>query len=94
MKKITSAFAILLVLYLGVYVVLSANGEYETTSFFKGEVKWQPKWVKHRRVKPFRKDPVTEANFGGYLFLPLIYVDRVVWHRDKNLGDHLIDGGH
>jgi hypothetical protein len=93
MKKITGALAILLVVYLGVYILLSANGEYETTNLFKGQVKWQPKGVKFRRVKPFRKDPVIEANFGGYLFLPLICIDRTVWHRDKTLGDHWIDGG-
>ena len=76
MKKLLGVMAVLLVLYLGLYAILTVNGEYETTNVLKGKVEWQPAGCSLRRAKPWGEEERWEGDFGGYSFFPLIYVDR------------------
>ena len=86
-KKILDRISlVILVAYIGSYLVLTIFGEYRgpvasgrTKLFDWGwsaldSYIWQPKYLMLKR---------NNYNVGGLVYSPLILLDRMVWHRDK-----------
>ena len=97
-KKIIGATLIgILVLYIGLYIVLSASGEYELTT--SGEHrplglppipdtrKWVPANVDCQMYKgPKGNLEVRSLNLLGAVYAPLVWIDRSFVHETKGLG--------
>ena len=85
MKK-TLAWIIPAVLgaYLIIYLTLTLNGEYRA-SIFQGKSVWHPQALVLKKSKTLGGDSKVEGNAGGFIFLPLILLDRAVWHRDSGM---------
>ena len=83
---VAAAFAV----YLGSYAILSATGEYVPatsgeTRWFNGlgvtDIRiWQPRFCHWHRWKSASGEMTFDANPGGYLYLPLILIDRAILH--------------
>ena len=95
-KKIINKYrlpTIILVGYLAIYFVNSISGSYAISPTGKinysfgmsvmDRVQWDPEFgcIRLTGSQSFFADPL------GLLFLPLIVVDRLVWHRDINYFD-------
>ena len=97
LKAFLSAFLICLIFYVGVYIVLSCLGGYYFNQ--SGKVRyhsiglavsdistWTPKgcWFQYR-FKNTRGEYVSRGNELGYLFAPLIMLDRRFFHPTEVL---------
>lgn len=97
LKEILLVLLICLVLYVGVYIVLSCLGSYYFNQ--SGELRysgillavsdistWNPKgcWFQYR-FKNTRGEYVSRSNDLGYLFAPLIMLDRRFFHPTEVL---------
>jgi len=90
--------AIIGALYLSIYVILSLNGQYQprpTGKFrmnggaglaYMDAMTWEPKWLVLYKWAGVDRKNNTDANTGGYIFYPLIYLDRLYWHETKIMG--------
>ncbi|MGF1678963.1 MAG: hypothetical protein ACFCUX_07195 [Candidatus Methylacidiphilales bacterium] len=87
---------LIVLVYLGVYLFLTLNGEYAVGS--SGNVKvpllevgvpdrreWQPQDTRLKFYKDSEGNWTASGNTPGYIFAPLILIDRLVWHRHKGL---------
>lgn len=81
MRRLLAVLALLLALYVGTYAVLSWHGRY--VSFVRVRV-WQPYGVEYAMTMQGLGFTV-QLNPLGYVFLPMIWLDRQVWHRDRGL---------
>ena len=72
-----------------VYVVLSAQGEYEIINHGGRDWRreWHPKWVLTRRVS-FVGRPEADFTWIGYAYWPCRLTDSLVWHRTQLLEDY------
>ena len=89
--------SILLAVYVGIYIALSAAGEYRPT--FSGKRRytfglavmdrsiWQPNGLRWERYKSIKGQSDTRGNVPGYLFSPLIVMDRALWHPTNDYFD-------
>jgi hypothetical protein len=81
---------VLFVSYIGIYLALSAAGEYRPSRsgklrWFGGwavtdRMLWKPKGLEWERYLNVRCESATRGNLQGYFFAPLIIVDRTYWH--------------
>ncbi|OVE80624.1 hypothetical protein BVY04_05410 [bacterium M21] len=95
-----SLFGILAV-YVVIYILISLGGKHKPAATrslgFPTKYVWQPAGTTLEfRKSTFGGDPELHANALGYAFLPLIWMDRIAWHRDKNflegIGGDIKDG--
>lgn len=80
--------------YLGIYAAMSASGEYRPSPCGKirhssglavmDRTLWQPKGMYFVRRLDVQGRSKTDADLGGYIFAPLIVVDRANWHPTIN----------
>ncbi|WP_339685643.1 hypothetical protein [Gimesia maris] len=96
-KDLLSAFLICLIFYVSVYIVLSCLGGYDFNQ--SGKVRyhssglavsdistWTPKGCRFQyRFKNTRGEYVSRGNEPGYLFAPLIMLDRRFFHPNEVL---------
>jgi hypothetical protein len=78
-SKIALAFlGCILAIYVGSYVYLSAQGQYGPeylVSLIDGpEYNWEPKGFHNH-------EGARRWNRRTYFYLPLLYLDRAIWHR-------------
>lgn len=100
-RRLLSCVLAALVLYLGIYVLLSLNGRYEwnqsgrlrysggLSMAITDEVRWQPAlllWEPYRSIDGSKK---IRANLGGWIFAPLILLDQRWWHASRVLFEAL-----
>jgi hypothetical protein len=100
-KRFYMAIAVLAA-YIGIYVALSLQGQYYWHARgdlrFKDNdgspgfslydtVVWLPKYLDFRSTRLPSGEKHTFWNIGGIIFLPLILLDRAVWHRTTDLID-------
>ena len=82
--------------YVGAYVPLSCSGAYRVDmsgrqrwssglALMDAEF-WQPKWMYFRTYTDVRGDAVSSGNLLGWLYSPLIMIDRAWVHED-----HVVD---
>ena len=85
-KRLDQFMIVFLILYFASYVLLSAFGSYDSRPDRSGKTKlfewgwsvpdiqiWQPKFLMLRS---------NNWNYGGLAYVPLIWLDRKVWHRN------------
>ena len=96
--KLSGLTTILLLLYLGIYAALSYNGQYDVAASGKSKVpliglnlpdekQWSPKGLRLSVTKDQSGDWVWAGNTGGYVFSPLILLDRKFWHPTEGILD-------
>lgn len=96
MLKLTPLFALILLLYVGTYIALSFTGGYRVASTGNARIpllsvsipdsqQWQPKYLELEVMKTGSGSWTTNGNLGGYIFSPLILIDRKLWHPNKEL---------
>lgn len=90
---------IIMSVYAQTYVILSFLGDrqQEITGAFRLAYKgyplpagpdalvWQPRFIYFNVRNSFDGSTVVESNFLGYMFAPLIYIDRWLFHKSKAL---------
>lgn len=95
-KRLAIALAALPVVYVGSYVALAAGGAWtwsqtgkrrpSPTALSVADVqRWQPRWA---RWEPFRDvygQDTSRGNALGYVYSPLIRLDRAWLHADREL---------
>lgn len=81
--------------YIGVYIVLTANGSWALSQ--TGNVRygfglaasdvqhWSPVGVRWERFRTITGETSSRANVLGYLFSPLIRLDRAWLHPDREV---------
>lgn len=85
MKKAVAWFIpTVLAAYVIIYLILTLTGEYRA-SLFKAKSIWYPKTLVLKKSKSLGGDSKLEGNTGGFIYLPLILIDRTVWHRDSGV---------
>tara|TARA_R110002049_G_scaffold201707_1_gene372427 strand:- start:800 stop:1138 length:339 start_codon:yes stop_codon:yes gene_type:complete len=97
LKELLWSLPILLVLYVGVYITLSCLGGYYFNQSGKVRYRsmglavsdistWTPKGCRFQyRFKNTRGEYVSRGNEPGYLFAPLIMLDRRFFHPTEVL---------
>jgi hypothetical protein len=96
-------FAVLVLIYVGTYALLSLNGSYVSSQ--TGDVRlanggpvindvqvWRPKFVRLRIFLNERGEIEREANFLGWFFYPLELMDRRHWHLSRHPFLELLKG--
>jgi hypothetical protein len=81
--------------YLGSYAVLSANGNwnwsqtgnkrYASGLAVSDVERWHPAYARWERYTSVDGSARSRGNIIGYIFSPLIRLDRAFWHPDKSL---------
>jgi hypothetical protein len=76
--------------YVGPYVFLSAAGKYWPSPSGKlrydfglavtDRALWEPKGMYLSRRQTIRGETITQGNFWGYFYEPMILLDRAYWH--------------
>lgn len=89
------AGGILLLVYVGSYVALSACGgwywaqtgrvRYTFGLAMTDAVRWHPAWARWEPFRDVRDRDTSRGNLAGYLYSPLIRLDRAWVHRDHEL---------
>ena len=92
-NKFVIVVIVVTIAYSLIYLALSAMGDYQVVgvSLFKGQAQWQPKTLHMERYKKLNGEIEMTANVGGYVFMPLILIDRATVHKNKNLAKHVLD---
>ncbi len=89
MKKFGITVAIILGVYLLLYLVLTLVGEYQATSAnvvgVPDRYVWQPKLMRVETNKKLNGEEELESNVLGAVYMPLVFLDRAVWHQEKSL---------
>ncbi|MEM6822348.1 MAG: hypothetical protein AAF558_10455 [Verrucomicrobiota bacterium] len=96
MFKIPSLLFLLLLIYFGVYAGISSMGEYKAAA--SGNIKtplipiniadtrqWHPKFAELNVYKNSEDNWTWTGNTAGYVFAPLILLDRQFWHPTEKL---------
>ena len=80
MKKFLAwAVPSLIGVYILTYIILTVNGEYKA-SIFQAKSVWHPMGLELKKT-----DDEVKGNVGGMIFMPMILIDRTVWHRDAGV---------
>jgi hypothetical protein len=94
--KLPSMFILLILLYVGSYAALShmgkygiaASGKLNTPLFSIGipdSRQWQPKGLRLVVVKNQDGDWNWTGNTAGYIYAPMILLDRKLWHSTEKI---------
>lgn len=96
MFRIQNILGLALLLYLGSYIALSYSGEYGIAASRKLQTplgslsipdtrQWQPKGLDLVVVKDQNGNWNWTGNTAGYVYSPLILIDRQLWHPSDHL---------
>ncbi len=93
--RLPIAVLLLLVVYIGSYAALSAAGGRQMSQTGKLRYgfglavtdveRWQPAWAYWEPFRDVSGEDTSRGNFPGYIYSPLIRMDRRLFHPDRNL---------
>lgn len=98
-KRSLLALGALLILYVGSCICLSAAGEYRFSQTGKRRytfglsmtdvIHWYPKWLYWEPFRNVYDVDTIRGNFLGYVYSPLIRIDRAWFHPSNHFFDNL-----